>query len=376
MKILAFPRDRNPYQRLLYSEMEQLGVKVTYLGQLTPSSTLNLLLLPAELAVRRAAGARLVHLHWVFGFNLPGGRQFRAVRRLGQAWFGLWLRVTKRLGLRLVWTAHNVLPHTPVFADDAAARRALVRHCDVVLAHSPAALDGLRELGAVPHASLVIRHGPMGPAPATPATPATPAAVAGQRGPGSGGRPREFLFFGRVTTYKGVEELLAAFNALPPGTPARLTVAGQCDDPGLRARLRAAGNVRVRLEHVPEREVAGLMAGADVVVLPFRHVTTSGSAELTLSHARPLIVPDLPGLAGLPGDAVLRYDGSVAGLTDALADLASADRSRLAAMSAAASGYSAQVSWHDIAVATLAAMESVVNGSYRAGVRPGAAAPT
>lgn len=371
MKILAFPRDRNPYQRLLYSEMEQLGAQVTYLGELTPSSTLNLLLLPAEMAARRAAGAGLVHLHWVFGFSLPGGQRSRAVRRLGQAWFGLWLRVTKRLGLRLAWTAHNVLPHTPVFADDAAARRMLVRHCDLVLAHSPAALAGLRELGAVPNASLVVRHGPMGPA-----APAGPAGAAAQRGPGSGGRPREFLFFGRVTTYKGVEELLTAFNDLPPGTPAHLTVAGQCDDPRLRAQLRAAGNVRVRLGHVPEGEVAGLMAGADVVVLPFRQVTTSGSAELALAHARPLIVPDLPGLAGLPEDAVLRYDGSVPGLTAALADLASADRSRLAAMSAAGSAYSTQVSWHEIAVATLSAMESAVSGSYRADVRPGAAAPT
>ncbi len=212
MKILAFPRDRNPYQRLLYSEMEQLGVEVTYLGQLTPSSTLNLLLLPAELAARRAAGARLVHLHWVFGFNLPGGRQFTAVRRLGQAWFGLWLRVTKRLGLRLVWTAHNVLPHTPVFADDAAARRALVRHCDVVLAHSPAALDGLRELGAVPHASLIIRHGPMGPA--APAAPAAPAPAA-QRGPGSGGRP------GSSCSSAGSRRTKASRNCSPPSMPCR-----------------------------------------------------------------------------------------------------------------------------------------------------------
>jgi glycosyltransferase involved in cell wall biosynthesis len=122
--------------------------------------------------------------------------------------------------------------------------------------------------------------------------------------------------------------------------------------------------------------VAGLLASADAVVLPFRQVTTSGSAELALSHARPLIVPDLPGLAGLPAAAVVRYDGSVRGLTAALADLANADRSRLAAMSAAASAYSAQVSWREIAAATLSAMESVISGSYRAGVRPSAAAST
>jgi glycosyltransferase involved in cell wall biosynthesis len=184
--------------------------------------------------------------------------------------------------------------------------------------------------------------------------------------------PREFLFFGKVAEYKGVEDLLAAFASLPPGTSARLTVAGQCDDPLLRDRLAAtlaaAPNVRLRLEHVPDGEVAGLLAGADVVVLPFRRVTTSGSAELALAHGRPLIAPDLPGLAGLPDDAVLRYDGSVPRLTEALADLASADRSRLAAMSAAASDYAAQSSWYEIAGTTLAAFDSI--GAGRTDVRP------
>lgn len=354
MKILVFPRDPNPYQRLLYTEMERLGVQVRYLGQLTPSRTLNILLLPLELALGRVRGARIVHLHWVFGFGLPGGDRFRAVRRLAQAWFALWLRAAGLLRLRLVWTAHNVLPHSPVFADDAAARRTLVRHCDLVLAHSPAALAGLGELGAVPSRTLLVRHGPMGPS-----------SLATLRVPGSGGGPREFLFFGKVARYKGIEELLAAVDDLPTATAARFTVVGQCDDPDLRARLAAAANVCLRLEHVPEPEVPGVLASADIVVLPFRQVTTSGSAELALSHARPLIIPDRPGLASLPADAVVRYDGSVRGLTAAIVELAGADEVRLAAMSSAAAGYTAQASWGEIAQVTVSAMESVTGGPYR-----------
>jgi glycosyltransferase involved in cell wall biosynthesis len=351
MKILVFPRDPNPYQRLLYAEMERYGARVSYLGQLTPSHTLNLLLLPAEMAVRRAGGARVVHLHWVFSFGLPG---FPGSRHVARAWFGVWLATIRLLGLHLVWTAHNVLPHTPVFADDEAARRDLVRHCDLVLAHSPAALEGLAGIGAVPRRSQIIRHGPIGPE--------APAAL---RVPGSDDGPREFLFFGKVADYKGVEDLLAAFANLPTGTRARLTVAGQCDDPRLRARLTAEGSdVRLRLERVPEGEVAGLLAGADVVVLPFRRITTSGSAELALAHGRPLIVPDLPGLAGLADDAVLRYDGSLPRLTEAIAELAAADRSTLAAMSAAASGYSAQASWYEIAGTTLTALRGCDQSAY------------
>jgi hypothetical protein len=77
-------------------------------------------------------------------------------------------------------------------------------------------------------------------------------------------------------------------------------------------------------------------------------------------------VPELPGLAGLADGAVLRYDGSVPRLTEALADLAFADRSRLEAMSAAASDYAAQSSWDEIADTMLVALDSVARGDQPA----------
>ena len=161
MRILVYPRDPNPYQELLYGEMKHLGTEVSYLGQLTPSRTLNLLLLPMEVAVRRIAGARLVHLHWVFSFAFPGSQRFSIMRQVAYVWFLGWLRVCRLLSMHLVWTAHNVLPHTPVFADDAAARRVLVEASDLVIAHSQSALTELAALGAIPQRSAVIRHGPI-----------------------------------------------------------------------------------------------------------------------------------------------------------------------------------------------------------------------
>jgi len=201
-----------------------------------------------------------------------------------------------------------------------------------------------------------------------------PAAPSSLRTPGSGDGPRRFLFFGQVEPYKGVEDLLTAFSRLPESVGARLTIAGRCRDPDLRRRLTAGRNVRLRLEYIPACEVTPLMAEADSVVLPFRQVTTSGSAELALAHGRPLIVPDLPGLAGLPEDAVIRYDGSVDGLVSALAEIGYADRSRVAEMSAAALRYSEQASWHQIATVVLAAMQAVVGSAHREDTRPRAAA--
>ena len=356
MRILVLPRDPNRYQELLYGEMRRLGVQITYIGDLTPSRTLNLLLLPLEIAVRRIGGARLIHLHWVFWFAFPGARRFPVMRRMAYVWFLIWLRICRVLGMHLVWTAHNVLPHGPVFADDVSARRALVDACDLVLAHSPSALAELAALGAMARRSAVIQHGPIAPVPSS----------APLGSPSTGEEPRRFLFFGRVQEYKGVEDLLAAFAAMPGDIAAHLTVAGQCDDTRLRSRLntlarRGGACVVLRLEHIPDEEVAQLFAAADVVVLPFRRVTTSGSAMLALSHGRPLIVPDLPGLAHLPDQAVLRYDGKIPVLAAAMARLARADDETLAAMSAAARSPASGMTWREIAERTMAEMLSVLS---------------
>ena len=356
MNILVFPRDDlNPYQRLLYGEMGRLGARVTYIGRLTPSHTLNLLLFPAELVARRAAGSRLVHLHWVFGFCPPGSSRLPLLRRVAQLWFVLWLRTVRALGMRLVWTAHNVLPHGQVFADDASARRSLVRASDLVLAHSPLVLDELVALGAPARRSAVIPHGPFAPA-------------APLRVPGSGDQVRQLLFFGRVAEYKGIEDLLAAMAALPGDVPVRLTVAGRCNDPALRSRLRmlagaAGGRVVLRLDQVPEDEVTDLLAASDLVVLPFRRITTSGSAMLAMAHGRPVIVPDLPALADLPRHAVIRYDGSTPSLVASVTRAVRLDPTALAEMSAAATAHASSTSWRQIAARTLSEMAALLGSA-------------
>jgi hypothetical protein len=101
------------------------------------------------------------------------------------------------------------------------------------------------------------------------------------------------------------------------------------------------------------------------VVLPYRKITTSGSGVLALSHGRPLIVPDLPGLAELPDDAVVRYDGTAGGLSGVLASIILADAAVLAKMSSAAYEYCAAMSWSQIAERTLAEIARCLVASCR-----------
>jgi glycosyltransferase involved in cell wall biosynthesis len=352
MKVLALPRDPNPYQRLLYQACAQHGMRVRYVGDLTPSHTLNLLLLPLELAVWRARGWDTLHVHWVFGFRLPGAGRVPGLARLSELWYRVVLALAQRLHLRLVWTAHNALPHEQVFEDDAAARRALVGASDLVVTHSSATLRALEEIGARPRRSAVIPPGPFHPK----------VDVGGLRRPGSGpSGVRRLLFFGKVIAYKGVEELLEAARRLPADVGVRIGVVGECLDGDLRSRIegladRADERVELRLERVPDDEVTRLMSEADAVVLPFRRVTTSASALLAMEHGRPLVLPDLPAFEDLPDEAVLRYDGTVEGLAGAIREIASWDPERLDAAGSASRAYADGLSWTEAADRTVAAL--------------------
>jgi glycosyltransferase involved in cell wall biosynthesis len=353
LKLLAFPRDPNPYQEDLYRAMRAQGVSVKYAGQLTRSKSLNLLLLLVELVVGRARGVRVLHLHWSFGFALPFSERSGVLRVVSRVWYTAILRAACCLGVHVVWTAHNVLPHSTVFDDDFAARRTLVRAASLVIAHQQHTLSELGRLGFTPRASVVIPHG-LDP----------PPALLGLPAPG-GGAPR-LLFFGKVQHYKGVEDLLVALRSVPQIS---LVVAGACEDAELGARLAQGAvalgeRVTLRLDHVPEAEIPGLFAGASCCVLPFRAITTSGSVLLAMAAGRPVLIPDLPALDHLPADAVLRYPRGVAGLRAALAALADADPASLADRGASAQRFAAAHSWSQVAAQTRTALQAMLDDAH------------
>jgi glycosyltransferase involved in cell wall biosynthesis len=353
MKLLALPRDVNPYQEYLYRELGRLGVRVRYVGELTGSQTANLLLLPLELLALRLRGWRILHLHWVFGFSFPWAR--RTGRWAAQLWFGLVLLTCRAIGLRIVWTAHNALPHDQVFANDLVARRWLVKASSLVVLHDRPALEQLDRLGLVPGRTEVIAPGPYSAVIPPPS---------GREGP-----PWTLLFFGKVLPYKGVEDLVAAVTDLDSTVRLRVVIAGECPDRTLGESLRklaAAGDGRVelRLARVADDEVSPLLASCDAVVLPYREVTSSSTVRLALDHARPVLIPDLPAFQDLDGEGVRRYAPGVEGLRAELIQFASLTASALARASEAAAAQAPAQTWAAAAQATYDALRGLDSRRY------------
>lgn len=355
-RILAVPRDPGPFQPGLYGPMaHRHGVR--YLDGPTPSRSLNLLLVPALLVLHRLGGVRVLHVHWLFGF-VPAWAAGRRIARPFRWWTRACLHLARRLGMRVLWTAHNTLPHAPVFDDDLAARRSLVAVCDAIVAPTHAGAEEIRRRFAprcpvttIPLAALPVPE------------PVRPAATV-RAGLEVDDDAVLLAFVGRIERYKGVTDLVAALGLLagrdgcPPVT---LVVAGECRDAALAAELTATAeavvvgardasgrddgvptrpgaapavatvDVRLHLRRLTDLELADLLGAADGVVLPFREITTSASVVHAMTAGAACLVPDLLAFADLPVDALLRYAPGrgdterVTALADALYDLVTAD---------------------------------------------------
>ena len=115
------------------------------------------------------------------------------------------------------------------------------------------------------------------------------------------------LFFGTLSKYKGIDELVNAFPAVQKASNARLVVAGypakDVDADGLKGRAAELGlNVSWMLDYVPNDQVATLMAISDVVVYPYRAITQSGALQVAYACGKPVVVTRVGGLPDVVED--------------------------------------------------------------------------
>jgi beta-1,4-mannosyltransferase len=152
--------------------------------------------------------------------------------------------------------------------------------------------------------------------------------------------PGRLLCFGLLRRYKGVEVLLDAFHSMT-GAEVTLHVVGQPRDDSIRQEVVAAAatdpRITGRLEYVTDAELAAAIGAADLVVLPYHEMHSSGALLLALSLGRRALVPNTPATRALADEVgpgwVVTYDGTLtaAVLAEALARPRPAGRPDLSA---------------------------------------------
>jgi glycosyltransferase involved in cell wall biosynthesis len=356
--------EENPYLPLLRQALREIGVVSDWLAtELTPSQTLNTLVLPAELVLGRLRGFNVLHLHWVYRFAWNWARRLPLVRGLPRWWFGLTLWFASAIGFRIVYTSHEPLPLAPTFDNDVAGRRPLLKRSRAVITITEDAKRRLCEMFNLD--SELVEVIPEG----APVVGPVPKREDARRGLDVSTAMPLVVMFGHLDPYKGVDLLLEAAIDLPPapefairllGSAANLQYANRLR--GLVERLQEQGrDVRWERGAFSDDDLEALLAAADLVAIPFRWITNSTSLRVAMSRRVPVLVPGLPELGDVPAEAVLRYDYTTKmGLRDALAAALCAPPEEVADRVAAAYVWTTAWTWHDVAIATKAIYERVL----------------
>lgn len=122
--------------------------------------------------------------------------------------------------------------------------------------------------------------------------------------PGSDREPTvgRILQFGLLRPYKGAESLISAFRELDDagtslriiGRPYSVAYAEQ-----LRDAITGIARAQVKLEFVPDMQLAEEVREAELVVLPYTEMHNSGAILVALSLGRPVLAPRTPANAAL-----------------------------------------------------------------------------
>jgi len=217
-------------------------------------------------------------------------------------------RTARRRGARVVIEFHEIqdvgeqrLPLVSRYVDLGLPH--LMKLADAMVVHSEFDRAALRErFGPVDRPVVVVPHGPY------------QQFETRDRVPVDARGTCRLLYFGVIRPFKGVEDLLEAWEQMDDAEVAayHLTVVGEtwegCTRPAeLIARSRHRDRITFVNRYVTDDEAARFFADADVVVLPYHRASASGPLHVAMSQGLPVVVTRVGGLV----EAAKDYEGAV-----------------------------------------------------------------
>lgn len=282
--ILAWPayatREGNPYNYILYSNIEKKGYKV-HEFMFTPRCVLRALLFQ---------NYKILHIHWPSSI-LSYSNHFKASLRL--ILFRLFINTIKLFNKKVIWTVHNLEAHE---SKNAALQKKmysfLYKKADGFISLNRDGLKIIKEKAAsagrqkfcyIPHPHYRGYY------------PNETSMEAARKQLSVPAGKFVILFIGQIRTYKNVTGLIRAFKELDLENKYLLIAGGV--HPEVRDQLfkEAEGLDEFQLNEkfLPDSELQVYLNASDLVVTPYSNIFNSGSVFLNLSFNKPTLAPAL-----------------------------------------------------------------------------------
>jgi beta-1,4-mannosyltransferase len=290
--------EMNPFQRLLYSQASRHSFVVL------PALKLQ------DLGSVGWNGRSVIHLHWL-ALILKDVSTIAAARIRIDAFIDT-VAGWRASGHKVIWTMHNILPHDCALPEaETMLRQALIENLDAVHVLSRESVKEAAKYFSIPDELTFHVPHPTYEGWYPDVVSRSQARFDMEIEPGS----FLYVFFGSIQPYKGVLELIAAFEAMraQDRQTARLLIVGKPVDPEYLAMVREAVGCRQEITLMPnamqDRDLQFIFNAADVVVAPYRKTLNSGVALLATTFGKPVIAPRLGGLMEtFHEDSALLYD--------------------------------------------------------------------
>lgn len=265
------------------------------------------------LKVGQAKSGDIVHIHWMHHAYQNRNPLLFIVKSFI---FVLTMMYLKLRNIQLVWTIHNLYPHNAKYHTmERFMRRLICSFCSkLIVASESIKRKVIAEFDVPAEKLFVVKHGHY-------------LGVYKRNGINY----REvydisedadvYLFLGAIKAYKGVEDLIEAFNAVKT-KQSYLIIAGKADQEmqDYLNGVQDLNNIILELRFIPNELIADLISAVDVMVMPYKEITTSGSAILGLSFKKLIVMPNNDFIDEyFKEDMVVRYDPDDShGLTNAM----------------------------------------------------------
>lgn len=282
---------RNPYQKLLFDKLKRFGIEVkgariTRLPHLSLFDTTLLTLL------FNFWKPDIIHIHWQHSFLIEKRGRLKTI--LKTIIFFVELVILKILGIKIFWTVHNLKKHENTYQDlEIYLLKILGRLTNVIIAHCITAKNDIHKILNVKNFDKVVII-PHGNYIGCYSNNYDKKSASGKlQLPDSEMR---FLFLGEIRYYKGILELIEAFNALK-NEKVQLIIAGKPKTSEIskevETKIRNCKNICAHLKFIENNEIELYINSSDFMVFPYRDIFTSGGIHLAMSFGKPIIAPRL-----------------------------------------------------------------------------------
>jgi beta-1,4-mannosyltransferase len=269
--IACWPVCLNPYQHLFYSALKD----TRFFG----SAVINDRWLKSN-----AHEFDALHIHWPENlWRRRGKGAMGALRVIGVRRY---LKLAKCLGLKLIWTVHNLEHHEGVNWIDRLGYRILAKESDLVICHSHYAAEALIQRDRPAGRVVIMPHGNYDGIYPPP-------------------RPRNIVLkelglnperpvvccLGRIRYYKGIDIAIEALRSLSGQIQLIIGGSPDYDVRALAKDLNGAAQISHKLS---EQQFADTVGASEAVLLPYRKITGSGVLLAAWTLGCGVVASDLP----------------------------------------------------------------------------------